>query len=84
MKPLIFLEYSFLFEPGVNTWSYLNDFERDLGDFFTAHGLEAQIVKTIEGQSGGRRILSIVKLEEAVKGAEPALPQSSQVKQGGK
>lgn len=57
---LAFLEYSFLFDPREVGWQSLADFERDLADYFAANELEAQIMKTIDGQVG-RRILFIKK-----------------------
>lgn len=61
MKPLAFLEYAFMFEP-TETWSNIHAFERDLADFFAAHGLEAQVLKTVDGATG-RRILFVRKIE---------------------
>jgi hypothetical protein len=58
-KKLAFLEYSFIFDP-VDTWSNLSQFEGQLAQFFMMHGLEAEIVPTVGGQSG-RRIMSIKK-----------------------
>lgn len=57
----VFLEYSFLFDPDT-TWDSLSSFEKDLADFFAAHGLEAEIIKMVEGQIGGR-ILWIKKMD---------------------
>lgn len=57
MNKLAFLEYIFMFNPE-ESWGHLYEFENQLAKFFTAQGLEAQIVKTVEG-SGSRRILLI-------------------------
>jgi hypothetical protein len=63
-KKFAFLEYLFLFNPA-DSWTSLSDFEHDLADFFSAHGLDAEILKTVEGQIG-KRILLIKKAEELV------------------
>lgn len=60
MKRLAFLEYTFIFDPET-TWDSGSNFERDLADFFGAHGLEAQIVETVGGT--GRRVLVISRAE---------------------
>jgi hypothetical protein len=57
MKDLAFLEYTFVFEPSINTWNRGTDFENDLADFFSSNGLEASIVKTIGGTT--RRIILV-------------------------
>lgn len=59
MKQYAFLEYTFMFEPS-GTWPHLYEFEKDLARFFSEHGFEAEIMKTVEGQSG-KRILLIQK-----------------------
>lgn len=64
MSEFVFLEYSFMFEPG-STWQHLSQFEQDLAAFFTDNGHEAQVIKTVNGQSG-RRILLIKKVENKV------------------
>ena len=57
-----FLEYSFLFNPREIGWPTIQDFERDLADYFMANGVEAKVLKTIECQFG-RRILLLEKIE---------------------
>lgn len=64
MKQYAFLEYTFMFEPS-GTWPHLYEFEKDLARFFSEHGFEAEIMKTVEGQSG-KRILLIQKKPEVV------------------
>lgn len=59
---MVLLEYDFLFNPS-EAWTNLSDFEKSLADFFSAHGLEAEIIKTVEGQVG-KRILLVRKAEE--------------------
>lgn len=56
-----FLEYTFLFNTDTG-FSNIYEFESQLKDFFAAFGLEAEIVKTIDGQFG-RRILLIRKID---------------------
>jgi hypothetical protein len=63
-KRIALLEYSFLFEPDT-TWQRLSDFEDDLARFFRDNGLEAEIVKTVDGQVGNR-VLWIKKHETAL------------------
>lgn len=57
MKDLAFLEYTFLFEPSINTWSRGRDFEDDLAIFFAEHGLQATVMKTVGAT--GRRIICV-------------------------
>jgi hypothetical protein len=74
----VFLEYSFLFD-AVDTWQHLYQFESDLAKFFSERGLEAEIIKTVEGQASGRRILAISKknnLESKVTDKARGRPQS--------
>lgn len=62
MKQLAFLEYTYVFEPTAQTWQRGFEFEKDLADFFAAHGLEANIVETVGGS--GRRVIYIAKIED--------------------
>lgn len=62
MKDIVFLEYTFLFDPR-EAWSNLFEFERDLASFFNERGFEARIIKTVEGQIG-KRLLRIEKRKE--------------------
>ena len=61
MKNMVILEYLFMFNPS-DTWSHLYEFEKSLTEFFNSKGLEAEVVKTVEG-SPGRRMLVIKKRE---------------------
>lgn len=75
MKDVAFLEYTFMFNP-VDTWQNLYQFEDQLAEFFKTKGLEANIVKTVAGQSG-RRIMMISKIEEPViEAKKPEKPMS--------
>ena len=58
---MVILEYMFMFNPS-QTWSHLYEFEKSMAEFFNSKGLEAEIVKTVEG-SPGRRMLIISKKE---------------------
>lgn len=60
MTELVFLEYSFIFDPK-ETWEYLADFEKDLQDFFGSYGLEARTMKAIE-TSESKRIVLITRV----------------------
>jgi len=59
---MVSLQYTFLFTREDNLWNSLYEFERDLADFFAAHGLEAEPILTIEGSSGNRMMM-IKKIE---------------------
>ena len=61
-KNLVVLEYLFMFNPE-ETWDTLSGFEKDLARSFAEHGLEATIIKSIEGQQG-KRVLLVQKKEE--------------------
>ena len=67
---LVSLEYLFLFYPD-EAWDNLREFEKDLSAFFEAYGLEAVIVKGVEGQQG-RRILLIRRPKELLDGKDPS------------
>lgn len=62
MKTYALLEYIFMFDPG-EIWSHAYEFEHSLTQFLKTKGLEAQIVKTVEGAEG-RRVLLIQKSQE--------------------
>ena len=53
-----------MFDPG-ETWSHAYEFEHSLTQFLRSKGLEAQVVKTVEGASG-RRVLLIQKSDEDI------------------
>jgi len=59
---LAFLEYTFVFQPGAQTWQRGFEFEKDLADFLAAHGLEAKIIETIGGT--GRRVVLVEKMDK--------------------
>lgn len=61
-KKLVFLEYTFMFDPS-ESWQHLSQFEQDLANYFKAVGFEAEIIQSIGGQIG-RRILLISKMKE--------------------
>jgi hypothetical protein len=61
-KQLAFLEYTFVFEPGAQTWQRGFEFEKDLADFLAAHGLDASITETIGGT--GRRVIFIEGMDK--------------------
>ena len=62
MKDLAFLEYTFVFEPSIDTWSRGTDFETDLSDFLAAHGLQANIVNVVGGST--RRVIYIQRADK--------------------
>ena len=59
---LVVLEYLFMFDPE-ETWNSLSAFETDLAKSFAEHGVEATIIKSIEGQQG-KRVLLLQKKQE--------------------
>jgi len=63
---MIALTYMFIFTKESNIWTNLYQFEDDLADFFASNGLEAELIKTVEGSSGGRMML-ISKMDEGEK-----------------
>ena len=65
----VILEYLFLFNPDA-TWAHLYEFEKSLADFFAAHGMEAEVMSTIDG-ARGRRVLYISKIQEIPKPKKP-------------
>lgn len=76
-KQIALLEYTFMFDP-TNTWQHGTQFEKDLGDFFAAHGFEANLVET-RGNSN-RRIFYIERIQAMPKlsNKTPQGPKSPQ------
>lgn len=62
MKNLAILDYTFIFEPSVETWQRGFDFERDLADYFSAHEFKADIVDVTGGST--RRVIYVSKIEK--------------------
>ncbi len=60
VKKIAFLEYNFMFDPQT-TWDSVTDFERDLADFFSAHGLYAELLNNLTGKD--KRRFFIERLE---------------------
>ena len=56
-----FVEYMFEFVDPI-PWPNLYDFERDLANFFSAYGVEAEVSSLMEGYVG-RRIVTLTKVE---------------------
>lgn len=65
-----YLTYTFLFNAD-STFQNLYEFEKSLTDFFAAHGMEAEIVKTVEGAGQGR-ILLLSKMQMIPLPKEPS------------
>lgn len=63
MKDLAFLEYNFLFSPGDTSFTSIYQFEDQLAEFFRGKGLDALVMKTVDGQMG-KRIILLTKTEE--------------------
>lgn len=59
MKQIAVLKYTIIFDPS-ETWTNGYQFEKDLADFFAAHGKEAQIVQSAGGT--GERVIWISPL----------------------
>ena len=73
------LQYNFMFDPS-ETWSSLYEFESDLAKFFSSKSLEAQIIKSIEGQSGNRILYIRKKPEIGVTPTPQGRPKTAQGK----
>ena len=58
----VLIEYAFMFDPA-DTFAHLFQFEQSLAKAFETMGLEAHIVKGIDGQCG-RRVLLLKPKEE--------------------
>lgn len=78
MKNYSFLEYNFMFDSS-DAFTNLYEFESALVDFFSTRNMEAEIVKTVEGQFG-KRILLIKRKEHDDVIVMDKSPQSSGVK----
>lgn len=61
MKRLVIATYNFIFDPDANTWSSWSSFERDLADFYAAHGLQADIIETA---GNGTKAIYIQKIDD--------------------
>ena len=68
----VVLEYLFMFDPE-EVWNSLSAFESDLAKSFAEHGIEATIIKSIEGQQG-KRVLLLQKKEELQPLTEKDMP----------
>jgi hypothetical protein len=68
---IVFLEYTFMFDPAAS-WSSLYQFEDQLGKFFGDRGFDAELIKSVEGQPGGKRILYLRPKKMIV----PSTPES--------
>ena len=64
MKKTAFLEYVFMFDPGM-TWAHLHEFEGFLANALKEVGLEGEVVKPVGGQNG-RGIVYIRKADNIV------------------
>ena len=73
------LQYNFMFDPA-ETWSSLYEFEADLARFFSSKNLDAQIIKSIEGQSGNRILYIKKKPDVALTPNQPGRPKTPQGK----
>lgn len=61
MKDIAFLDYTFLIDTK-DAFSHLFEFEKALADFFDSKGLEAHVLKSVEG-SLSKRIMFVCKKE---------------------
>ena len=60
MKKIAILDYMFIFEPDT-TWQSGSAFERDLADFYAAHGYDCQVIEP-RGNSG-KRIIFVTNID---------------------
>lgn len=77
-KQLAIIKYTFMFKPGIETWTRAVEFEQDLGKFFATQGMAVEMIETYGGS--GERVLFVTA-------SDPALnPQAeaNQKKQGNK
>lgn len=70
MKNVAFLDYTFLIDTN-NAFSHLFEFEKELAEFFDKKGLEAHILKAVEG-SQSKRLMFICKKMDV--GTPPPAP----------
>jgi hypothetical protein len=64
MKSYAFLQYAFIFDPAEG-WSHAYQFEKDMADFFAAHGFDAELMKQVEGSSG-TKVIILKKIDSGV------------------
>lgn len=76
MKQLVFLEYRFMLDPS-ETYSNLFQFENDLTKFFDDKGIDAEIIKPVEGSAGSRIILLSKKPD--IKPSETTEPKKKDI-----
>ena len=72
VKHLVVLEYLFMFNPE-EIYDSLSAFEKDLARAFAEHGVEATIIKSIDGQQG-KRVLLLQKKQELQPLGEKDMP----------
>lgn len=86
---MVAIAYQFIFEKDANIWNNIAFFEQDLADFFKTNGVEADIVNTVQGSSGGR-IMLLRKIDagqtlENIKGVDlrnkPGIPSQASAAQ---
>lgn len=75
-KSMAFLEYAFFFDPK-DTWSHLSQFENSFAKFLKEHGMEGQILNSIN-PNGGKRIVYIRALTVPQEMPKPPEPVASQ------
>ena len=78
-KRLVLLDYMFLFNPDEVGWDNVHDFEKDLVALLDEKGLDSQIIKSVEGQTGKRMILLMPKAKLQPLGVGD-MPQGKKVK----
>lgn len=53
-KQAVFLNYTIMFNPDETGWNSLSDFESSLATFFRMNKMDAEIIRSVTGQSGQR------------------------------
>lgn len=76
---LVFLEYTFLFD-AESAFGHLFEFEKILFDFFDAHNLQVEAIRSVEGAQG-RRLVYISKKPPTSQLAEPVPTKSVSLKE---
>lgn len=72
------LSYIFAFKEG-SPWSNKYAFERDLGDFFMAHGAYPEMVPNVEGDTSPALVL-LCPRQELLQDVQSSLTKSNQEK----
>jgi len=76
MSEIVFLEYTFMFKPSEG-FAHLYEFEQALARFFSEKGLEASILKPVDGQNARRILYLCKKGQDKQTPNQPGRPKST-------